>query len=253
MEAWLDFGRGPLFRLAFTLMILGLLRIVYLTVAGMVEAYRRNPDKILPWKDLTLRTLSWLFPFARLWSKRPVYSVASFAFHAGLIAVPLFLGAHVLLWERSLGFAWPALPRQAADWLTLLVIVSGLGLLLGRIADTGARRISRKQEFLWPPLLIVPFASGYLCANGRLEPSVYQWLMLVHVYSGNLIMLLIPFTKIAHCILLPFSQLCTGIAWKFPQGAGDRVAATLGYGDRPTWVERPRVATHRSASPAEEA
>ena len=53
MEAWLDFGRGPLFRLCFALMLLGLLRILALTVIGMREAYRRNPDKILAWGDLT--------------------------------------------------------------------------------------------------------------------------------------------------------------------------------------------------------
>ena len=30
--------------------------------------------------------------------------------------------------------------------------------------------------------------------------------MLLHVYSADLIMLLIPFTKIAHCVLAPLSQ-----------------------------------------------
>ena len=60
--------------------------------------------------------------------------------------------------------------------------------------------------------------------------------MLVHVYSANLILLLIPFSKIAHCVLTPLSQVVTAVAWKFPAGAGDRVAATLGYADRPTWL-----------------
>ena len=66
-------------------------------------------------------------------------------------------------------------------------------------------------------------------------------------------MLLMPFSKVAHCILMPFSQYVTGLAWKFPVGAGDRVAETLGYADRPTWVERPRLATDRVAVPTEEA
>jgi len=66
LEAWLEFGRGPLFRLCFSLMVLGLLRVFFLTVAGMIEAYRRNPDKIVPWKELVANTLAWLFPFRRL-------------------------------------------------------------------------------------------------------------------------------------------------------------------------------------------
>ena len=46
METWIEFGRGPLFRIAFSLMLLGLLRSVVLTAIGIVEAYRRSPDKI---------------------------------------------------------------------------------------------------------------------------------------------------------------------------------------------------------------
>jgi hypothetical protein len=43
VEAWIEFGRGPLFRLAFCLMVLGLLRVIVLTIIGIVEAYRRTP------------------------------------------------------------------------------------------------------------------------------------------------------------------------------------------------------------------
>jgi nitrate reductase gamma subunit len=106
---------------------------------------------------------------------------------------------------------------------------------------------------MWPLLLLVPFATGYVCSNTVVSPGMYTRMMFVHVFAANLIMLLIPFTKIAHCILMPLSQYVTGLAWKFPAGAGNRVAETLGYADRPTWVERPRLATDKSAVPMEEA
>jgi len=247
----LEFGRGPLFRLAFVLMVLGLLRIFILTLVGMVEAYRRNPDKILPWKDMGIKTAGWLLPFVRLTHKRPVYSVVSFLFHIGLILVPLFFSAHVLLWEREVGFAWPALSQSVADVLTLVVVVAGFALFLGRVIPRGARTISRRQEFVWPILLIVPFLTGYICTHNEVGPHAYQWMMLIHIYSANLIMVMIPFTKVAHCVLLPLSQYVSGMGWKFPAGAGDRVATTLGYAERPTWVERPRVATHEAEAPQE--
>ena len=120
MEAWIEFGRGPLFRLAFSLMVLGLLRVFILTIVGIVEAYRRSSDRIVPWKQVARQTAGWLLPIGRLWSKRAVYSSTSFLFHAGLLMVPLFLAAHVLLWRRSVGFAWPAMPQPLANWLTLL-------------------------------------------------------------------------------------------------------------------------------------
>jgi hypothetical protein len=95
---------------------------------------------------------------------------------------------------------------------------------------------------------VVPFATGYVCSNIPISPKSYQVMMLLHIYAGDLIMMMIPFTKIAHCVLLPLSQLATGIAWKFPAGAGDRIIATLGYLDQPAWVEKPRLGGRSSSA-----
>jgi nitrate reductase gamma subunit len=241
VDPWIEFGRGPLFRISFGLMLLGLLRIFVLTFVGVAEAYGRNPDRIVNWRDVRNQTLGWLFPINRLWRKRPVYSIVSLFFHVGLLLVPLFLAAHVLLWRRATGFAWPAIPQRLANYLALVVIVTGLGLFAGRLANRAARTLSRRQDLAWPLLLIVPFLTGYVCANVAITAKTYDSMMLVHVYSADLIMLLIPFTKIAHCVLAPLSHVVTAVAWKFPAGAGDQVAATLGYADRPTWLKDARL------------
>jgi nitrate reductase gamma subunit len=240
VEAWIEFGRGPLFRLTFSLMVLGLLRVFVLTVAGIVEAYRRSSDRIVPWKQVARQTAGWLFPVGRLWRKRAAYSSTSFLFHAGLLVVPLFLAAHVLLWRRSLGFAWPAIPQSLANWLTLFTIAAALGLFFSRVLYRTTRALSRFQDYFWPVLLAIPFVSGYACANLVIGPQAYRTSMLLHVYSANLIMAMVPFTKIAHCVLTPLSQTVTAVSWKFVPGAGDRIAATLGNQDRPIWVEKAR-------------
>lgn len=242
METWVEFGRGPLFRLAFSLMLLGLLRAVLLTLQNIAEAWSRLADRSLNTKAIFTETLAWLVPAGRLWHKRPVYSTISFLFHIGLLIVPLFLLAHIQLWRAAAGFAWPTIPAKAADLLTLLTIFTGLALLIARIAGSRMRAISRAQDYLWPFLLVLPFLSGYLLSHASLSAVSYQRLMFVHVYSAALVMLLIPFTKIAHCVLLPFSQLATALAWKFVPGAGDRVAATLGYAERPCWIQNARAA-----------
>jgi nitrate reductase gamma subunit len=238
---WLEFARGPLFRLCFALMLLGLLRIFINTLLGIREAYQRNPDKIVSWKEIRYQTLAWLFPLGRLGKQRPIYSLFSFFFHVGMIVTPIFLASHILLWRNAVGFGWPALPHEVANWLTLMAIVTGLAIFLGRVLHPGARKLSRSQDFFWPLLIVTPFATGYLASNTVLSPWTYQFLMLVHVFSADLIMLMIPFTKIAHCVLTPLSQLVTGIAWKFPAGAGDRVAETLGFADRPVWMPKSRL------------
>jgi nitrate reductase gamma subunit len=218
----------------------------------MGEALLRAPDKKLPWADLAKTTVSWLAPVFALWRKRPVYSAVSFLFHAGLILVPLLLSAHILLWERGAGIRWPGLPQAAADVLTVATIAAALGLFFGRVLHRGARALSRRQDYAWPLILLTPFATGFICVNVSIPPAWYDRMMLIHVYSANLILMMIPFTKIAHCVLLPLCRFAGGLAWKFPVGGGERIAATLGYGDRPTWVERPRLATDRIAVPTEE-
>ena len=71
------------------------------------------------WREVRRQTLGWLFPVAGCGAQRPVYSTISFLFHVGLLLVPLFLAAHVLLWSGPLGFAWPAFRTALANYLTL--------------------------------------------------------------------------------------------------------------------------------------
>ncbi len=227
MQDLLDFARGPLFRFSLAVMLLGLLRIVILDLTAAVGAYRRAGDKSLPWGFIARRTLRWLFPVTRLLTKRPVYSVLSVLFHVGLLIVPVFLFAHVNLWRGVLGFGWPALAKPWADALTVGTVAAGLGLLIGRISSRESRFLSRGQDFVWPPLLLVPFVTGFICANLGVGPAAYRTLMLIHVLVAEMIFILLPFTKIAHCVLAPLSQLISSLAWKFPAGTDEDVGKTL--------------------------
>jgi nitrate reductase gamma subunit len=208
-------------------MVLGLLRILILDIIGMVEAYRRAGDKKIPWRLTIYRTLEWLFPVKRVFNHRPIYSVAAILFHIGLLVTPIFLYAHVRLWEKGIGFGWITLSANTAYWLTTMTIALGFGLLLGRLLLSRARAISRKQDYLWPALLIIPFITGYVCANMAVNPNIYNAFMLAHIISGEIIFVLMPFTKIAHCVLMPLSQLVSVLAWKFPPSVDREIAVTL--------------------------
>ena len=227
MEALLEFTKGPLFRLTFAIMVLGLLRILFLDLVGMYEAYRKAGDKCIPWKLTIGRTLLWLFPVKRVFNHRPLYSIFAILFHIGLIVTPLFLFAHVQLWKSALGFGWFSLPREWADILTFIALGGGLAIFIGRVGWRKSRAISRKQDYLWPLLLIIPFITGYFCMHSNLTPRAYDICMLIHILSAELIFVAPPFTKIAHCVLQPLSQLISVLAWKFPASVDEDVCATL--------------------------
>jgi nitrate reductase gamma subunit len=227
MESLLEFSKGPLFRLCFSIMILGLIRILFIDIRGAVIAYRKAGDKTMPWNLIFRRSLEWIFPIKRLGRNRPLYSILSVLFHIGLLITPIFLFAHIQLWKEGIGISWPALSYNWAYFLTSLTIISGAALFFGRVFSKSSSFLSRKQDYFWPLLLLIPFVTGYLCAHMNVNPKFYQVFMLIHILSGNLIFILIPFTKIAHCVLMPLSQVICILAWKFPPDTDDVVCTTL--------------------------
>lgn len=227
MDALLEFAGGPLFRFSLAIMLLGLARILILDLWSAFEAYRRAGDKVLPWGVIISRSLEWLIPVRRVFNNRPIYSVLSILFHIGLLIVPIFLFAHIELWKGAVGIAWPALPYDWALWLTVMTILCALALLIGRAASRTSSYLSRKQDYLWPAILLIPFITGFFCAHVNITPQVYRLLMFIHVFSADLIFVLIPFTKIAHCIIMPLSQFIATLAWKFPPETDEKICVTL--------------------------
>jgi nitrate reductase gamma subunit len=223
----LEWARGPAFVACFTLMVLGLARNLLVTIWGIIRAMLKAGDKNIPWKNLIFASLAWLLPFKKL-KERLWYSLASILFHVGLIIVPVFLIEHVALWRRGIGFSWPAIGQSLADGLTLLTLAATIALLAGRLGNRNARALNRSQDVILVLLIALPFASGFVAAHPSLNPFNYHATMLVHVLSSNLLMCLIPFTKLCHCILLPLTQIVAEVGWHFPPEAGRRVSESLG-------------------------
>jgi len=228
LEPLLDFVRGPLFRITFAVMVLGLARNVFMALWGIFTSYYQAGDRNIPTRLILKRTVNYLVPFRQLYRVRPVYSIISFVFHVGLILVPVFLYAHVSLWRGAIGFGWPALPYVLAEFLTLLTVFGAFALFFGRVFHEGSRRMSGVDDFLWPLLLSAPFISGFFCVHPTFVPFNYDALLLVHILSAELIFVLIPFSKIAHCVLMPMSQLISDLGWRFPPDSGEKVEIALG-------------------------
>jgi nitrate reductase gamma subunit len=209
------------------LMLLGLARILYLDIWGAYKAYKKAGDKKMPWKLIARRAWEWFFPVKRIAQNFQIYSVFSIIFHIGLIIVPIFLFAHIQLWKEAIGISWQALSFRWAFWLTISTIACAITLFIGRLVIKQARTLSRIQDYVWLVLLSIPFVTGFMCANLNISPESYQFLMVVHILSADLIFILIPFTKIAHCVLAPLSQIISALAWKFPSKTDEDICITL--------------------------
>ena len=227
MDSALAFARGPLFTACFLLMILGLGRLIFLRTWEYRQSWRRASSDRFPVGKAMRDIAVWLFPLARLYRVSQVIGIMSFLFHIGLILIPIFLADHVMLWARSVGVSWWTFPHHLADVLTLLTILTGLGLFVIRTFHSAARFMSHAVDYFLLALLIVPFVSGFLASHPLWNPFGYNATMLIHVLSANLVMVLMPFTKLSHAVLFPFERVSSEVYWRFPAGAGDDVSIAL--------------------------
>lgn len=233
MESALTFARGPLLYFAFAVFCLGLLRQVGLTLAELVRAYGRAGDQVIPFGRLFRQSLGWIIPVNALRGTRIPYTVASVVFHVGMVLVSLFLAGHVELIKKGIGVAWPTLHPAAADILTLSTLAALSALLLLRLADRAARFLSGFQDWFLLVLCIVPLLSGYFVAHPAGNPLPYTLTYLIHLLSAELLLTLIPFTKLAHVFLFPFTRVSWELGWHFVPGAGERVRTALGKEGEP--------------------
>jgi nitrate reductase gamma subunit len=226
MEYWLDWARGPAFIFSFAFMILGLARHLAITLWEVYGAWRRAGDKTLPFKGILQGTMQWLLPISRIRTSL-LFSLTSILFHAAILIVPLFLAGHVALWLRSTGLAWPAIPNALADALTIAAVITAAALVVQRVSAKSTRALSRPHDYVLPPIIALPFVSGYLVMHPGCNPFAYSTVLFIHVMSANLVMVLVPLTKLVHAALLPGVQLVSELGWHWPPDAGSKLAATL--------------------------
>jgi len=232
MDGWIELARGPLFRISLVILVLGLAYRFIVAVGLIVRAWHGAGDRKIPGKAVLKATLGWFFP-RRIFNKRPVYSAASFLFHVGILVVPLFLLGHVALLRGYLPAAWPVLSPAAADTLTLVAIAALLVLLAGRLGSRLSRKLSRVSDVAILVVLFLLVLSGFFASHAAWSPFDARFMLLAHMLLGNLVLILTPMTKIAHCVLFPLTQLIFQLGWHFPAETGRHVAVALSKEEEP--------------------
>ncbi|MBK9120244.1 MAG: hypothetical protein IPM18_11675 [Phycisphaerales bacterium] len=225
IEIALWVGQGPLFRFAIALALFGLARALLLRLSDAVGAWVSMPDRSEFRRRLRLRWVWWLAPTTILARAGHLPTVASRSYHALLmlvgivfrvtaVLVPVFMVAHVTLWERGLGLAWPTLPVRLADRLSIVVLVSGFVLFLGRLYSPVLRGIESPWSFLNPLLVLIPFGTGVLARHPAWCPVDYYVMMVLHTYSAAFILALLPFIRPLATVHTPLVRVVPDVAWQ---------------------------------------
>jgi nitrate reductase gamma subunit len=212
-----EFGSGPLVWISFLVLIFG---AAYKLRRMLILAKK---DKVVyPYMDLkfSLRSLAhWLVPFgSRSMRINPGMTIVTFAFHICLLATPILLVAHNVLLYQSWGVRFPTLPESLADAMTLVVIFAGLFFLARRLFLPAVAYATEPSDWVVLLIAIAPFVTGYIATQGWLD---YRLMMVLHILSGAVWLMAIPFTRLSHMLYFVFTRSYMGCEFGAVRNARD--------------------------------
>jgi nitrate reductase gamma subunit len=184
----LAFTRGPGLHWALVIMLSGFCwRLVTFMLAGTArdEYWARKP---------------FLF-------RRGDSEVQSYLMHAGLFVVLFGFAPHLLLIRSLLGIGWPALPISIVWFASSVTVLLMLGMLVHRPQRHAvANRLMVVDEYFGWLLVFASLVTGLLAfahLGGASMLAPYAALLTAHLVSAELLMVWLPFGRLAHLALMP--------------------------------------------------
>lgn len=220
--------RGPLVWAAFIIFFVGILiqwgRMLRLT------RKRKAPPRILPppIKKRTSRRLRDIMVFLRvsILGATPCIAVISFIFHVCLLITPFLVTAHNVLLDTAFGMSFLSASERITDALTLIVLFCGIFFLLRRFVVRRVRAITGPADLMLLAVATGPFLTGFLAYHHIWN---YQLMVTLHILSGEIMLVMIPFSRFSHMIFFFVSRLLVAgehsrksalRTWQFSSAAG---------------------------------
>jgi len=208
-----QFITGPMLWISFLVFMLGsLFRVArFFYLAGSRD---RGFYQYFNLKYILLSLGRWLLPLNRDVLKNPVFTLSVYLFHACLLVVPVWLAGHISLWAESrLGWSWTPIPGRWADAMTFLFLAIAFFFLLRRLLKPEIRFLSSLGDYLLLLATVLPFLTGLFLAHDTLEgvPFLGERMLLIHVLSGEFLLILIPFSRLSHAVLFFLSRSATAV------------------------------------------
>ncbi|MCG6909858.1 MAG: nitrate reductase [Deltaproteobacteria bacterium] len=212
------FVTGPLAWLSFLVFIGGCLFRLG-RMFQLIGGKERFIFTYMSWKYSFRSILHWMTPFATTnWRRHPVLTIVIFVFHICLLAVPLFLMAHIILWDEAWGVSWWAFPDALADAMTLVVLLSCLFFLVRRIRQPEVRFVTSASDYIILAIVAMPFLTGFFAYHQWID---YRVLLIIHILSGEVMLAAIPLTRLSHMIFSLFTRAYMGSEFGGIRGAKD--------------------------------
>jgi len=203
MQTLFGFVSGPLVWITFIVFIGG----SFYRLLSMALLARKKDGVVYEYMDAKFAfrsILHWIIPFASAnMRKNPVMTLMTFTFHICLILVPVFLFAHILLWNEAWGVNWWFLAEGLADTMTVAVIISCAFFLGRRLILPEVKYLTSPSDFVILAIVVLPFITGFWATHQWVG---YRFMTILHILSGEIMLMAIPFTRLSHMLFFPFTR-----------------------------------------------
>ena len=201
----LEFARGPALAFSATVFVLGLAWRLYAIFRRPVRPDHSEPRR----RDLAAGGLRAIFTKMlppRGVKVRGAAMANAYAYHIGLALVVFGFAPHIGFIERYTGVSWPALPDPVFYFAAGVTIVGLLIALLRRLTDGVLRLLSGFDDYFSWFVTMAPMLTGMALIPAPAEPV----LLAIHLLSLELLLVWLPFGKLAHAALVFVSRWRTG-------------------------------------------
>ncbi|MEE4355003.1 MAG: respiratory nitrate reductase subunit gamma [Desulfococcaceae bacterium] len=203
MHSIYNFVSGPMVWVAFIVFIGGCL--YRLLSMGILAAKRDNVVFSYASPYYGMRSvLRWLTPFATTnMRKHPGMTVVTFIFHFCLLLSPLFVYGHIALISESWNVSWWYLPDSVGDVMAFLVVGACAFFMIRRLKDPEVKYLTSASDFVILAIVAAPFLTGFWTYH---QWPGYRIGGILHILSGEIMLMAIPFTRLSHMIFFPFTR-----------------------------------------------
>lgn len=204
---FLSWVRGPGFQIATIVLVAGVvIRVLEILLLGRKTnlAEAKGSEMASGLRTIVTRSV----PDSDSFKRSTFTVVAGYLFHIGLFVTIFLFAPHILLIKDVTGFSWPSVPTPIVDALTVVSIISLLAILAHRFTNKVLRYLTNFEDLLVWFVTIAPLVTGYMAFHriGMSGPMMLG----IHILSVELLMVLLPFTKLMHTFTLFLARWYNG-------------------------------------------
>jgi len=190
-----DFIRGPLVWISFIVFFLGIIYQVFsflsLTTKKEAVFYNPRPRKKLEPARFNLETILQGLSKIRLSvvGVNPVMIIVTTVFHVCLVVAPLFVVAHNVLLDQYIGVSFFSFSEKMTDYMTIALMACIAFFLYRRLFVARVRAITSFYDYVM-----------LFLAYHQIMIDHYRLIISLHILSGELMLMAVPFTKFVHMV-----------------------------------------------------